>query len=357
LSRDLTETIYAAVHATDLWPVVASELARTLGSQSVVAASELAIGPWRRSDFSIKAAAGPASHSLGGLIRRQARDLDCAMEEVSPDLTASRPILREGDGQDVGQWLHVMGHLNGGTRLCHLAAARGVRERQFAEEDIDRFFDLAKHVLRATSICERLGQEMSDRIWRDAIDAMNVGICVIGEDGSLIRANAEGQRLLEEGRHVALVNAKLRLVQPEKAVEFQTLLAELSETGRDRGAVLTSEEDGGGFAVGLVRSTDRGAGEGEKAGRAPVIIYMSEIDKDYRRLEGVLRQAFRLTRMEARTTVAVLRGIGIDEAAKALGLAPATVRSHVKNVFSKTGVQRQSQLVHRTLGGVLSLLA
>jgi DNA-binding CsgD family transcriptional regulator/PAS domain-containing protein len=356
VSRDLTETIYAAVHATDLWPVVASELARTLGSPTVVAASELTSGPWRRTDFTVKAAAGAASHCLSGLIRRQAQDFIGPMEEVSPDLTASRPALRDGDGQDVGQWLHVMGHLNGGTRLCHVAAARGVRDKPFGEEEVGRFFDLAKHVLRATSICERLGQEVSERIWRDAIDAMNVGICVVAEDGSLIKANTEGKRLLDQGRHVAVVNSRLRLVQPEKAVEFQSLLTELADSGRDRGAVLSSDEEGGGFVVGLVRSGGRD-GDGEQRGGAPVIVYMGEIDKDYRRLEGVLRQAFRLTRMEARTTVAVLRGIGIDEAAKTLGLAPATVRSHVKNVFSKTGVQRQSQLVHRTLGGVLSLLA
>jgi DNA-binding CsgD family transcriptional regulator len=250
-----------------------------------------------------------------------------------------------------------MGHLSGGARLCHVAAARGVRDKPFGNEEVERFFDLAKHVLRATSICERLGQEVSERIWRDAIDAMSVGICVVAEDGSLIKANSEGERLLDEGRHVAVVNSRLRLVQPEKAVEFQSLLTELAEAGRDRGAVLSSDEDGGGFVVGLVRSAERDPATGERRSGKPVIVYMGEIDKDYGRLEGVLRQAFRLTRMEARTTIAVLRGIGIDEAAKTLGLAPATVRSHVKNVFSKTGVQRQSQLVHRTLGGVLSLLA
>jgi DNA-binding CsgD family transcriptional regulator len=49
--------------------------------------------------------------------------------------------------------------------------------------------------------------------------------------------------------------------------------------------------------------------------------------------------------------------MGVDEAARSLGLGSATVRTHVKNIYSKTGVQRQSQLVHRALGTALALLA
>ena len=360
MSSDLTETIYAAVHAPGLWPLVADEFARALASPTVIAATERsAPSPaWDHGDLSVKSIAGPHAEALTGLVRRAAFDPAGQMEVVSPDLTASRPVLRRGDGQGVGEWLHLLGGLTGGSRLCHVAAARTAGSVRFADEDVCRFFDLAKHVLRAISMAEEIGREESDDVWRDAIDSMNIGVCVLAEDARLIRANAEGTRLLAEARHISLANGKLRPVQPEKAAEFQRLLSSLA-LGQDRGAVVTGdEEDGEEFLIGLVRSRERGLfGPDSEAVNSPLIAYMSEIEKDYGRLEGVIRQAYRLTRMEARTTIAVLRGMGIDEAAKTLGLSPATVRSHVKNVFSKTGVQRQSQLVHRTLGGVLSLLA
>lgn len=361
MPRELTETIYASVQAPELWREAAAGLADVLGASTVVVASELQRGSfsWRRGDFFIKAESGPAKSALASLLRQPVLGLTMTVEDAAPDLAVTRPIVRRSEGPTIGEWLHAAGRVSGDSRVCHVAAARGPGQGSFSVGEIERFLEAARHLIRATSMSERLGREGSDRVWREAIDAMSIGVCVLGEDGSFVSANAEGRRLLDDARHVSIVNGKLRLSRPDKAAEFQDLLSSMATKSQDRGAVMTGEDgESEEFLVGLVR-----AGEGgplvadEKASPQPSIIaYMREVDKDYRRLEGVLRQAFRLTRMEARTTIAVLHGLGIDEAAKTLGLAPATVRSHVKSVFSKTGVQRQSQLVHRTLGGVLSLL-
>jgi DNA-binding NarL/FixJ family response regulator len=50
----------------------------------------------------------------------------------------------------------------------------------------------------------------------------------------------------------------------------------------------------------------------------------------------------------------VLQGIvdlgGTPKVAKALGVAEATVRSHLKNLFAKTGTRRQADLVKLVAG-------
>jgi DNA-binding CsgD family transcriptional regulator len=52
--------------------------------------------------------------------------------------------------------------------------------------------------------------------------------------------------------------------------------------------------------------------------------------------------------------VRVLQGIvdrgGAPEVATALGIAEATVRSHLKNLFVKTGTRRQADLVKLVAG-------
>ncbi|HEV7322041.1 MAG TPA: helix-turn-helix transcriptional regulator [Ensifer sp.] len=55
---------------------------------------------------------------------------------------------------------------------------------------------------------------------------------------------------------------------------------------------------------------------------------------------------FSLTTTEARMLALVAEGLDTILAAKRLGIAPTTARTHLQRVFSKTGTARQSQLVH-----------
>jgi DNA-binding CsgD family transcriptional regulator len=54
---------------------------------------------------------------------------------------------------------------------------------------------------------------------------------------------------------------------------------------------------------------------------------------------------FSLTTTEARMLALVAEGLDTILAAKRLGIAPTTARTHLQRVFSKTGTARQSQLV------------
>ena len=66
-----------------------------------------------------------------------------------------------------------------------------------------------------------------------------------------------------------------------------------------------------------------------------------------------LRELFGLTRSEARVALALLEGASPREAAEALGVSFYTVRGHLAQIFDKTGVKRQSEMVRlmlRTVG-------
>jgi DNA-binding CsgD family transcriptional regulator len=52
-----------------------------------------------------------------------------------------------------------------------------------------------------------------------------------------------------------------------------------------------------------------------------------------------------LTPMQARITVFIAQGGSVAEYAHAADIAPATVRSHLKAIFKKTGTTRQAELV------------
>jgi DNA-binding CsgD family transcriptional regulator len=58
-----------------------------------------------------------------------------------------------------------------------------------------------------------------------------------------------------------------------------------------------------------------------------------------------LRRRFGLTATEARIAVHVMEGGTVGGYAELAKRSPATVRTHLKSIFRKTGVSRQSELV------------
>jgi DNA-binding CsgD family transcriptional regulator len=62
-----------------------------------------------------------------------------------------------------------------------------------------------------------------------------------------------------------------------------------------------------------------------------------------------LRQQFGLTRTEALLAVVILSGEGLGASAGRLGISTQTARTHLRNVFAKTGARRQAELVRLLL--------
>jgi len=59
----------------------------------------------------------------------------------------------------------------------------------------------------------------------------------------------------------------------------------------------------------------------------------------------LLQALFDLTPAEARTASQITEGKSIEQISFSGGVAQTTIRTHLKSVFAKTGVQRQAELV------------
>jgi DNA-binding CsgD family transcriptional regulator len=59
----------------------------------------------------------------------------------------------------------------------------------------------------------------------------------------------------------------------------------------------------------------------------------------------LIARAFRLTPMELRVMLAIVEAGSVPATAEALGISDNTVKSHLKRLYVKTGVNRQTDLV------------
>jgi DNA-binding CsgD family transcriptional regulator len=73
-------------------------------------------------------------------------------------------------------------------------------------------------------------------------------------------------------------------------------------------------------------------------------------EPDLRTPLGIAAEVFGLTRAETETLAQVLEGRSLDEAGAVLGVARSTVKSHLDDIFAKSGTRRQAELVARVMG-------
>jgi len=71
--------------------------------------------------------------------------------------------------------------------------------------------------------------------------------------------------------------------------------------------------------------------------------------------EEILRNLFAFTKAEASVASLLAEGLSVEDTARALGISIHTARSHVRALFSKTGVSRQTELVLLILRSAASL--
>lgn len=67
------------------------------------------------------------------------------------------------------------------------------------------------------------------------------------------------------------------------------------------------------------------------------------------------KQLFNLTPAETALAMELTNGLSLEEAAEALNIRRNTARAHLRSIFSKTGVRRQTELVRIMLNSVAAL--
>jgi DNA-binding CsgD family transcriptional regulator len=85
------------------------------------------------------------------------------------------------------------------------------------------------------------------------------------------------------------------------------------------------------------------------------IVFVRDADSKTQASNRMIQQLFNLTLAETNLAVELVNGASLEEAAEALGIRRNTARAHLRAIFSKTGVRRQTELVRIILNSVGAL--
>lgn len=244
----------------------------------------------------------------------------------------------------------------GASRLeLRLRLTRAADAPPFEPADFRHMERLVPHLRIALALFERLAAgETEQRIYAGAVAQMAVGVIILDRQGKVLRLNAPASTILAEEDGIALRRGSIAIADADISRQLQTRLA-----GRDDGAPLSLrlERTSGAGDLLLVVGSAPGPDFVSAGGGPAAVLFLTDPTHGPRISADAVRDLLGLTQSEAAVTAQLAEGLAPAEVAARLGISPNTVRAHLRSIFGKTGVRRQSQLVqlvHHGLRGLSS---
>jgi DNA-binding CsgD family transcriptional regulator/PAS domain-containing protein len=226
----------------------------------------------------------------------------------------------------------------------------------FGSEDQQRLAMFVPHMKQAMMLTAHLnGNELQMKIYEEGLERLNIGVIVLDDTGQLVRANPTARQLLDSADGLRLAGRYLAAHTVDETRALQRLLAGAREHPKRVTAMCLSRPSGRRKLTAVVRGFPLAEGADGGHARPMVAIFLRDPDMAAEPAHDIARQLFDFTPAEAQLAIELLNGLSLDEAAGKLGILRNTGRAHLRAIFSKTGVTRQSELVRVLLNGVLAL--
>ncbi len=366
---ELLDLVYDAAIETTLWTTVIERLADMMGGAGGALSQQdqrdgTGQGIFARADPEIVTSYFNYPYDQQALLRvddpqafmRHWRPLILTDEDClpKPELLRSdyyHEFLRRVDAHSV----LIIRLIAEGLNATNLSIGRPPGTEQFGAPEFELARKLQPHLIRAVKLSQRLegAQRLGEEL-AQFLDGSPHGLFLLDSEGRVRHVNRTGESLIGRRDALWLVGGRLRAATPAVGQQLQALIAAAGSRDPD-------ERGGGSIALpspsGRLPLSVTVAPVGAdrlalfKSGPS-VIVCVTDLEAGVRLPAERLRDLFGLSRAESRVALALFEGASPREAAEQLDVSFYTVRAHIAQIFDKTGVSRQSEMVRLMLRSV-----
>jgi DNA-binding CsgD family transcriptional regulator/PAS domain-containing protein len=249
----------------------------------------------------------------------------------------------------VGDSMHVVLGRNS-RRFGLFSASRHMSGDPISADDLGVLRLLAPHIRRAVTISDLMElKALEAEALSATLDRLAMGVVVVADENRILHANEAARDMLANGSRI--LSRRGRLAARETAADAELSRAielaasdEATLGGTGIGVALGSPDAQP--ALAHVLPLARGDVRTRLMPRATAAVFINTPDARPQPDLRALAQTYGLTPAEARVTERLLAGAAnLSEVAASLDVSLATVKTHLSQVFTKTGVSRQADLV------------
>ncbi|MGI2258233.1 helix-turn-helix transcriptional regulator [Shewanella sp. GXUN23E] len=220
---------------------------------------------------------------------------------------------------------------------------------------------LVPHLKRALAIHLQLDRSHSiGSMYSQAIGRLSIATVQIDETGRILDQNVFAREILESGDGLQVVAGKLTATYPSDSRELKLLIKNAFENAKQAGKPALPEamsvtRPSGEVNLGIVIEVIPSPVWAENKGQSKAVVYIRDSVAKSQASSDVAKKLFGLTPAETALSLQLANGLSLEEAAEALNIRRNTARAHLRAIFSKTGVRRQTELVRIFLNSVAPL--
>jgi DNA-binding CsgD family transcriptional regulator len=186
----------------------------------------------------------------------------------------------------------------------------------------------------------------------EALDVLRCAVVLTDASGTILHANRSAEHMLRNGGPIRDVGGILQATAPSAAAELRAAIGLAArhevEIGKTGLSVALTEPGAPTSIAHLLPLT----GSELRTRLQPTAIAAVFIGAtpDAQDAAEATAAAYDLTPAERRVLARLLGGATLAETAAGLGVAISTAKTHLDNIFSKTGVTRQTELMRLGMG-------
>ncbi len=231
----------------------------------------------------------------------------------------------------------------------------------FSQDDRELCHFLLPHIRRSLNIRNLLDRSQTlGSLYSKAISRLSIATVLIDENGQILEENVFAKEILESGDGLKIVGGRLEASYPSDNRELRRLIKEAFErkSAEAEGKVpeaMSVTRPSGEVSLGVVVESIPSTAWAEGKGQPAAVVYIRDAVGKSQASNEVAKKLFGLTPAETALSIQLSNGLSLEEAAEALNIRRNTARAHLRAIFSKTGVRRQTELVRIILNSVAPL--
>jgi DNA-binding CsgD family transcriptional regulator len=246
---------------------------------------------------------------------------------------------------------------------CQVRVARPHGAAPFGDSERALLRFILPHLKRAIRQQVRVESLESERsLFAGAVNRLALGVISLAANGSIVDMNDEARRILAERDGIALgAGGGLTTDSAQEKRDLLKLIEQAVRKSAGKGAPSVAE------AMPITRPSGRSrlgvlikalpSGSWPEHERSPAaVLYLRDPEASVPQAsQEIARRLLGLTRVETRLAMYLTDGYSLDETADLMNIRRNTARTHLRSIFSKTGVTRQTMLVRLMLKSVFAL--
>ena len=235
-------------------------------------------------------------------------------------------------------------------------AFRSESDGRFDDDVANIFARESAHLSRALKIHGILSRTTTERdAALAALDQIPVGVIIVDDAGTVLDSNHVANEVMSSNDGLIVDRYGLKGHTRETTLALHELIATAISPDRQldpdaTDTILLDRPSGRpslAVTIGRLPLASRFLGTDRRA----AAIYITDPQNPFDLDPSKLIRLYKLTPAEARLAAHLARGSRLEDAAIDLGVSLNTVRTHLKRIFSKTGTDRQAELVRLIVSG------